>query len=925
MLIPRLVSLAVLGLSLAWWVVDPGFEPVITGLAAIAGLVSAGLASGSRKEKADKSIGGARAARRVDLAASPPSFTPAPHAVGRRDVVDALRGELDHVRGKRRGKLVCVTGESGIGKTTVSEHFLSELARDDTALVARGRCSERLAGVEAYLPLLEALESLLRGAGREAVRDVMASTAPSWYGRMGAQHEAAIEPESVGELSQERLKREIARFFECMSDSTPIVLFLEDLHWADVSTIDVLAYLADRFDAHRTFVLATYRPEEMRLTEHPFLRVRSTLAQRGLLTEIGLRFLRIEEVEEYLGLEYPNHAFPTGLARAVHDRTEGSPLFVVALLRYLQEQGVISEERGRWTLTRPIEEVERRLPTTVASMIERKTARLDESDRELLGLAAVQGYEFDAVVTADAMGRDVASIEQQLSRLERNHGLVTRTGDEELADRTLTARYEFVHNVYQHTFLESVGTARRIAWSGRVAEAVVEHHGGDNPAVAAELGVLFEAAREFERAATCLQTAARHALLVSAPTEALALSRRGVRLLDNVPEGPERDALELPLLTTLGNALTMSAGWGGAREVTQTYERARKLAERTGQFSAVHPLLIQGLFHHWTQRDVPKVLQFLDDQRAMAQQSNDPVIMAHVHWLDGNLRFWRGEVGAARPHFDKAMAAYVPGQDGARFLYGQDPGIASRSYASWNLCLAGYPEQASALASDCVTRAEQLRHPFTTVYGLIITAWVSILHRDFDGSLKVAERAIRLAEEHEWPFYTVYAGMQRAWAGAHLGALEPGLREMSDLLERYQEMGSVLSTTFFLALFAEMHCLGGQEGEGLSAIDRALLMSEDIEEFTFAAELHRLRGDLLRLGSRHVEAERSYRTAIAVSSRQESKWFQLRAAASLGRLLLDGGRAGEAEAVLDEAYRSVPEGHRMPDVRNVRTLLQECH
>ena len=920
----RLVTLALLGLSVAWWLVDPGFEPVITGVAAVAGLVSAGAMSTSRRGRE----GGAATAPetslptpRVDPHARALSFTATPHTVGRQGVVDVLERQLEACRKSGRGRMVCVTGEAGIGKTTVAENFLAGLDRG-AATVARGRCSERLAGAGAYLPLIEALESLLRGPAGEEHAEVMARTAPSWFEQLGPAA-GGTGSEGEGTVSQERLKRDLTRFCEHLTRSRPFVLLLEDLHWADVSTVDLLTYLADRFDGTATLVLATYRPEEMRLGDHAFLRVRPTLEQRGHLHEIPLDFLAVEEVARYVALEYPRHAFPADFARALHARTEGSPLFVVALLRDLERQDVIAEnDGGVWVLTRSIGEVERDLPATLAAMIERKTERLEDADGALLGVAAVQGVRFDAVVVAESLGVEVVEVEDRLARLARDHRLVSRVDDAALPDGTVTVRYEFVHVLYQHGLLDSIGPATRVAWSRRVAEALIEHHGEAAVGVAAEIGLLFEAARELERAATYLQTATAEALRVSAPTEAVALCRKALEVVGAMPPGPERDLLELRVTTDLGSALMRTEGWG-APPVIDAYRRARELAARTGEVLGLPRLILQGMWYRWTTRqDLSEVPGLINDLHAVAERTGDPSTLLHAHWMEANLLFWRGHAGAARPIFEEALRQYAPGQDDARFVYGQDPYIAASSYASWNLCLAGFPDRALSAAEACLAAAEKLDHPFTTCYGLMCTTWVSILRRDPRGALEQAERTLELAEQHAFPFHLSFAGVQRAWALAHQGSPGPALEEMSRYLARNQEMGAVLCSTFFLALVADIRLLVGSPKGGLEAVDRALALEDEIEEWTFAAELRRLRGELLRLaGGDPKEVEACYRSALDVAGRQQSRWLGLRAAVSLGRLLREQGRTAQGREVLLPAYEGFTEGFDTRDLGEARELL----
>ena len=203
---------------------------------------------------------------------------------------------------------------------------------------ARGRCSERLAGTEAYLPFLEALESLLHGEVSEAAARAMKATAPNWYAQVASlagddSSLARVLAESKA-ASQERLKRELVAFLQEVSHLRPLLLFFDDLHWADASTVDLLAYLGGKCAGMRALFVLTYRPTDLAVGKHPFGPVKLDLQARGVCREVALEFLTRQDLDGYLALEFPKHCFPEEFAALVYARTEGSPLFMADLLRY---------------------------------------------------------------------------------------------------------------------------------------------------------------------------------------------------------------------------------------------------------------------------------------------------------------------------------------------------------------------------------------------------------------------------------------------------------------------------------------------------------------------------------------------------------------------------------------------------------------
>ena len=461
-------------------------------------------------------------------AAAPPR-----HTVGREKEIQQLHSAYDSALAGR-GLMACVAGEAGIGKTTLVEDFLADLtARGKACAIGRGRCSERLAGSEAYLPILEALESLLHGEGGETASRIMKLVAPTWYVQV-----APLAPDDSSfaramaeakTASQERMKRELVALLQEMFRARPLVLFLDDLHWADVSTVDMLAYLGTKLESMRLLMIGAYRPSDLLLGKHPFVPVKLELQGRNLAREIAVEFLTREDLAAYLALEFPEHGFPPDLPDLLHRRTEGNALFMADLVRYLKDHCVITLQEGRWMLAQSLEEIERELPESVRSMIEKKINRLSDGDRRLLGAASVQGHEFDSAVVAKALGAGQADFEERLEELDRLHGLVRLEGDRELPDSTLTLRYCFVHALYQNALYGSLTATRKAALSAAVAEALLGFCGDRTAEVASELALLFEAARNFARASDFFLMAAGNARRVYANQEALALAQRALR------------------------------------------------------------------------------------------------------------------------------------------------------------------------------------------------------------------------------------------------------------------------------------------------------------------------------------------------------------------------------------------------------------
>jgi predicted ATPase len=494
--------------------------------------------------------------------------------VGREAELDLLR-EAFAAAAAGSGSLRCVAGEPGIGKTTLVDRFLAGLSGqpDERVAIGRGRCSERLAGSEAYLSVLEAVEGLLRADPTGATARALRLLAPTWHAQIAAADVSGAPGDHTVAISQDRLKRELLAFLSEVTRIRPCVIFLDDLHWADLSTVDLLAYLGGRCVGLRLLMILTYRPSDLVLAKNPLLTVRQELEARGVCREIALPFLSDDEIGRYLAAEFRGHVFPSDFSSFLLTKTSGNPLFLVDLLRYLREGGVIARDgAGAWSLARPVPEFQRELPQSVRSMVQRKVDELSEADRRLLMAASVRGNEFEAAVIARALGQDAAEVEDRLAALDRLHAVVKQRGEVELPDQTLTTRYAFVHVLYQNAIFASLQPARKASVAAAVAAAVQSAYATHPEPVAAQLASSSRRPAISPAAADHYLHAAENARRLFAQREAASLARRGLDLITRLPAGAARVTLEIRLAMALGIALESVAGAGNA-EVKQAFAR----------------------------------------------------------------------------------------------------------------------------------------------------------------------------------------------------------------------------------------------------------------------------------------------------------------------------------------------------------------
>ena len=382
--------------------------------------------------------------------AAPPAEHPLPPrepVVGREMELARLHGWWEEAqRGERWVALV--TGEPGIGKTTLVDVFVAEAAARGEVWTGRGQCIEHYGVGEPYLSVLDALARLCRGPEGERVKAILHQYAPTWLAQMpwflSADEQTALGRSVLGS-TRERMLRELAEAVEALSRERPLLLVLEDLHWADGATVDLLAWLARRREPARLLLIGTFRAADLFLGGHPLGAVKGELARQRSCVELVMPSLTVENVIQYLSARLSHEATQGAplreLASAIHERTDGHPLFMVMLVDHLVQRGWRAAVDGPWPAQVAMAEVERGLPDSLRQMIEQQLQALPEDDQRVLEAASVAGIESSAATVAAGLATGVAAAEGRCAALarqerfllkERGGGMAGRDGGRSL-------------------------------------------------------------------------------------------------------------------------------------------------------------------------------------------------------------------------------------------------------------------------------------------------------------------------------------------------------------------------------------------------------------------------------------------------------------------------------------------------------------
>lgn len=841
------------------------------------------------------------------------ALSKAKHTVGR----ERERGQLNAAWSScvaGRGQLWCISGEPGIGKTTLIDDFLTDAVSSGApCMIGRGQCSERLAGTEAFLPILEALDDLQ--CQNTVAAEKLKRLAPTWYAQLTAT--APAERSS----SPDRIRRELLSLLQEISRTQTLALFVDDLQWADISTIDLLSFLGSRLGSIRLLILVAYRPSDFIRAAHPFLQIKRDLQSRGVAHEIQLDFLSRSEIDEFLALDMPVSKLPPELPALIHAKTEGSPLFMADLVSYLRTCGVLAEEEGCWVLARPLPDTEREMPESIRAMIERKIAQLDEQDHRMLAGASVQGCEFDSTTIARALELDENVVEERLEALERVHAFVRFVEEIEFSCDAVGQRYRFTHVLYQNALYATLRATRRTALSKAVAETLLGLYGEQSGAVASELARLFETGREFARAAAQYLASARRASRMFALTEAAALARQGLSVLRSAAPRRERREVELSLYLVLGNALLAIRGYDAA-EVEQVYARARELCSELGRAEELLPALYGLWVFHLIHVHLKEALRLGGEFLRLAQEIQSPAILVG-HRMVGCPLFYEGRLVQARPYFEEASALYSPGQHRRlAWLYGQEPGVTVETYLALTMWLLGFVDQAAAHNREVLRMGREVEHALSRGHALFFAAAHAHFRREWAELQSLSDELVAFAEDRELTFWLAAGLILQGRMMARAGDIAGGVQQMKRALSSWD----LLNHTYLRCVLAEACVEAELSADGLLLLENEPVRAERDQEHLFDAELYRLGGELLlqRAGcDAEAEAERCFEKAIEISSGQETKSLELRAVTSLCRLWNRQNRRIEAEARLFRIYDWFTEGRDTSDLKEAAALLAE--
>jgi predicted ATPase len=820
--------------------------------------------------------------------------------IGRRQELVRLREAMGEAR-KGRGQTIAILGEAGIGKSRLVQELGAEPIRGG-GLALVGHSYE----IEQVLPFGPWINAF-RGGKVIEDPDIVQSLSAVWRVELARLFPEVGEPGlevSTAPENAVRLFEAVAHLLDCLVSRQPLLLILEDLHWADEMSLRLISFLSHRIQDRSVLLVGTAREEEVsqtpllsellqELDRNPrALSFTLSSLSRGDTGTLVRRLARARFEESLLAR----------LEQGIWASSEGNPFIVVETMRALQEGDGLQVQSSV------------PLPKQVRVVVAQRLERLSDRAKQLVAVAAIIGREFDYALLERAVA---------LGELEAAEGV-----EELLRRRVLHGveeRFDFTHDRIREVAYTQILPAHGKLLHGLVAKALEEVYAENLEPHYAALGVHYREGGVWEKATVYLHKAGAAAVTRSAHDEAVEYFNEALEALKHLPENRRTIEQAIAIRVDLGPALMATKGYF-APEVEQTYTQARELCERFGESPQLFPVL-WGLWLMNNFRGRQQTARELGERLlAVAERERDTSLLLQAHHALWTTFFSLGELAPAQGHLEQGFTLYNPQQHRhhASLYGGHDPGVCCGSHAARVLWLLGYPDQAIKKAQDAVKLARELSHPYSLGHALSFAAWVHQHRREGKGAQEMAEAVITLGTEQGFPHWVMRGTIMQGWLLVEQGKWEEGIAQM----RQSAALGGGREQTYSAALVAEAYRKAGQIEEGLSAVTGALTRAHETGTGYYEAELHRIKGELLlqsgvlSLESRVQEAESCFQKALEVARSQSAMSLELRAVMSLSRLWQRQGKQNDARQLLADIYGWFTEGFDTADLKEAKELLE---
>jgi class 3 adenylate cyclase/predicted ATPase len=816
---------------------------------------------------------------------------------------------------KGEGQVALICGEPGIGKSRIGISLVDEIAQDDHAMV-RWQCSSHHTNSPFYPVIrnlehaarfnrddsasvrLEKLEKLLSRSGQSTLADAPLFAALMSIPSFGRYPALDLAPQRQKDLTIDALIRHVM----APTPRKPMLFLLEDAHWMDPTTLELVNRTIEVIKTSAFLALITFRPDFF----SPWL-------DRSHVTMMRLERLSQDEVGTMLVDLTAGKRLPAEVSEIIVSKTDGVPLFVEEMTKAILETGVLEDVGDRYVLQGPIA-----VPSIPVTLHDSLMARLDRLApiKEVAQIGAAIGREFPYRLLAALAPMSATSLDSALAQLTAADLIYSR-------GQPPDSTYIFRHALVQDAAYGSLLRSKRQELHSKIAAAlnaqfleVVE----TQPELMAHH---LEQAGLPKQAIDYLRKAGLRAIERSALPEAIGHLKRALELLGSRGDDAQRrTALELEVL--LAQATIAGRGYA-APETRQAYLRAKALIDEWTEPAQRFAVLYGQWAYYYVGGDVPKQRAAAIEFLAEAERHSLPSALCLSHRTLGTTYVTMGEFESGRRHLEQARALYEQDLESARFYhYGQEVGATALCYLCWALWQLGYVDQAADVAAQAVTHAGGLSHPHTLAYTIChARGMIDIMRRRPVDTHAYSQTVISLCNEHGFPFWGAGGEILQGWAASQDDP-DKGVEQIRAGLAAWRKTGARLWLPIFIALEGEAHAAAGRSDAALRAVDEAIAISAETGERWAIAEVIRIKAQILLKSGRGEtdEVEALLNESIETARSQGAKSWQLRSACDLVRFQRGRGPERGALKLLRSIYRQFTEGFGTADLMTAKALIE---
>lgn len=852
------------------------------------------------------------------------SLTEGQVLTGRDDEMRLLADRWKNVR-DGSGQFVILQGEPGIGKSSLLSAFVQHVLEDGEVTLIPCQCSP----YERHNPLIPVIETLQGSILKYTEQDDNDSRLQKLLDFVQQQDVNAEEavpilasllcletgpdfspPSGSAQIIRMQTLELLLDLISAAAARKPVLLVLEDLHWADPSTLEMIQMMVDRGPAPGLFILFTARPE----FQEDWTKRSSVLVQE--LLPLARRDAR-ELISAIDGAE----DLPKVLVDRIIEETDGNPLFIQELTLAVLESDAWHEALAA---DKPEQMTWLEIPATLQDSLAARIDNLGEA-KALLQLCSVLGRQvvYDLLRAVSGTENETA-LKQELARI---------VGAELLYQRGILKNltFTFKHILIQETAYNSLLKSKRKELHGRTA-AILEQEIADlsqrQPAL---LAYHYTEAGDLDKAIPNWTAASGQSLASFALKEAIEQARSGIQLLGDVPESPQRAALEVPLQTTLGMALLSTYGYADPR-VRKVFTRALNLCEQIGDAPQLFKVAVGLWMYYLISGQLDEAFDLSQRLLRIAETTDDPAQHLQARYCVSSVLYYKADFLAAKSHIELAMEEEVADCDYAeQSASGDDTRLHVRiilAMVNWHL---GLPQTAAANLKEANEIARKAKHPWGVTFAAFNSSWFHQMNGNVEETLRFSKQALQIAGEKGFGFWLPLANFMQAWAeNRKPGSVDKllnaeGVEKMKSSLDQYRGIGSGAGVTYLSFKLAEDYIRLGMHDEALIELESGWETLQSAGEDFFESEYHRLQGQisLAQNPENTGIAIKHFRQSLSTAQKKESKALELRTAVDLAEVLMLQEKFEEASTLLTGIHHRFDETDNSVDLVRTSKLLKK--